>query len=594
MKTINKDTGIIGKKEVILDAVPIVPGLAMGPVYHFRKFAFDIEDFDYLIESVEGELDRFRKACSKTVSFLKKTKKLSNVIYDDQFLDIFESQIALLEDKIFLDEIENRIKDKKSSAALAVFTVFREKMDYFMGLENEYFRERALDIQDLKHKLLHAIFGLGTEYQISIPSIIFADYLSPSDTVHFNRNLILGFATDTGGKTSHAAIIARSLHLPYVINNKNLSKIVQSDDFIIVDAYVGKMVINPTESTIKYYKEQKKKYLDIDLKLLKESKLPTTTLDGIHIDVMANVEFLHEIGEIKNSGANGIGLYRTEGVFLEKDRLPDEEEQFQTYRRFSEEMKELPVVLRTLDAGGDKILKDLEQPEEQNPFLGWRAIRFCVDEQEIFKTQLRAIFRANVNKNIQILIPMVSCLREINETKKIIEKVKKELKSQGQIFYPETKIGIMIEIPAAAIMSDVFAKEVDFLSFGTNDLTQYTLAVDRTNQKIARLFNDMHPAVLRLMQTTIKNAKSLGKEISICGELAGNPEAISILLGMGLRKLSMSPFLIPKIKKIIRSFTISECENLVEKILTLSSAEEVIEHTKKFYNQQISGNDLLI
>lgn len=594
MKMKNKDTGIIGKKEVILDVVPIVSGLAMGPVHHFRKFSFNIEDFDYLIESVEGELDRFRIACSKTINFLKKTKKLSNVIYEDQFLDIFESQIALLEDKIFLDEIENLIKDKKISAALAVFTVFREKMDYFMRLENEYFRERALDIQDLKHKLLHAIFGLGTEYQISIPSVVFADYLSPSDTVHFNRNLILGFVTDTGGKTSHAAIIARSLHIPYVINNRNLSKIVQSDDFIIVDAYTGKMVINPTEGTIESYKEQKKKYLNIELNLLKESKLPTTTLDGIHVDVMANVEFLHEIDDIMSSGANGIGLFRTEGVFLEKDSLPDEEEQYQIYRRFSEEMKDLPVVLRTLDAGGDKILKDLEQPEEQNPFLGWRAIRFCIDEQDIFKTQLRAILRANVNNNIKILIPMVSCLREIQETKKIIEEVKKELTSQGKIFYPDTEIGIMIEIPAAALMSDVFAKEVDFLSIGTNDLTQYTLAVDRTNQKIARLFNDMHPAVLRLMQTTIKNANSLEKEISICGELAGNPEAIAILLGLGLRKLSMSPYLIPKIKKIIRSFSVAECDKLVEKILTLSSALEVIEHAKKFYKQKISSADLLI
>ena len=594
MKMKNKDTGIIGKKEVILDVVPIVPGVAMGPVHHFRKFSFNIEDFDYLIESVEGELDRFRIACSKTINFLKKTKKLSNVIYEDQFLDIFESQIVLLEDKIFLDEIENFIKDKKSSAAMAVFTVFREKMDYFLGLENEYFRERALDIQDLKQKLLHAIFGLGTEYQISVPSVVFADYLSPSDTVHFNRNLILGFVTDTGGKTSHAAIIARSLHLPYVINNRNLSKIVQSDDLIIVDAYTGKMVINPTEGTIESYKEQKKKYLDIELNLLKESKLPTTTLDGIHVDVMANVEFLHEIDDIMNSGANGIGLFRTEGVFLEKDSLPDEEEQCQIYRRFSEEMKDLPVVLRTLDAGGDKILKDLEQPEEQNPFLGWRAIRFCIDEQDIFKTQLRAILRANINNNIKILIPMVSCIREIRETKKIIEEVKNELTSQGEIFYPDTEIGIMIEIPAAAIMSDVFAKEVDFLSFGTNDLTQYTLAVDRTNQKIARLFNDMHPAVLRLMQMTIKNANSLEKEISICGELAGNPEAIAILLGLGLRKLSMSPYLIPKIKKIIRSFSVAECENLVEKILTLSSALEVIEHAQKFYKQKISSADLLI
>jgi phosphotransferase system enzyme I (PtsI) len=582
------------KKEISLAVVPIVPGLAMGPVYNFRKFSFNIDDFDYLIESVEGELQRFRSACTKTINFLNKTKKLSADIYEDEFLDIFESQIALLEDKIFLEEIETRIKTKKCSAALAVFTVFREKMDYFMGLENEYFRERALDIQDLKHKLLHAIFGLGTEYQISIPSIIFAEYLSPSDTMHFNRNLILGFATDTGGTTSHAAIIARSLHLPYVINNTNLSSIVKSDDFIIIDAYNGKVVLNPSEKTLAYYKKQKKKYAQIEQKLLKESELPTKTLDGVDIDIMANVEFTHEINEIINSSACGIGLFRTEGFFMEKGGLPDEEEQFQVYKRFSEEMKNYPVILRTLDAGGDKVLKDLQQPEEQNPFLGWRAIRFCIDEREIFKTQLRAILRANVNKNIKILIPMVSSLDEIRETKKIIAESICELEKQGKSFYAETEIGIMIEIPSTAIMSDFFAKEVDFLSIGTNDLTQYTLAVDRTNQKIARLFNDLHPAVLRLMQTSIINANNLNKEISICGELAGNPEAIPIILGLGLRKLSMSPYLIPKIKKIIRSLSISECETFVEKILALSATQDVIDQTKKFYKNKIYSKDLLI
>jgi phosphotransferase system enzyme I (PtsI) len=354
------------------------------------------------------------------------------------------------------------------------------------------------------------------------------------------------------------------------------------------------VILNPTEKTIESYKEQKKKYIKIEQNLLKESKLPTKTLDGIEVDVMANVEFTHEINEVLNAGASGIGLFRTEGIFLEKNGLPDEEEQYQIYKRFSEEMENNPIILRTLDAGGDKVLKDLELPEEQNPFLGWRAVRFCIDEQDIFKTQLRAIFRANVNKNIKILIPMISCLEEIRMTKKLIAESLKELKSQGKTFYPEAEIGIMIEIPAAAIMSDIFVNEVDFLSFGTNDLTQYTLAVDRTNQKIARLFNDMHPAVLRLMQMTINNANNYNKEVSICGELAGNPEAIAILLGLGLRKLSMSPFLIPKIKKVIRSLSVSDCISFVEKILKLSSAKEVIDQTKKFYHQKISSADLLI
>ncbi len=541
MKMKNKQIRHV-KKEVRLEVLSVVPGLAMGPAYHFRKLSFEIDDLNYPIDSIEGEIERFQHACIKTANFLKKTKQLSSAIYDEQFLEIFESQIALLEDQIFLKEIENFIRENKNSAAFAVFTVFREKMDYFMGLDNEYFRERSMDIQDLKHKILHAIFGVGTEYQISIPSVIFAEYLSPSDTIHFNRNLILGFVTDTGGKTSHAAILARSLNLPYVINNQSLSKIVQTDDFVIIDAYSGQMIVNPTPKTIESYKVLKKKYIDIDLTLKEEAGLPARSLDGVEIDVLANVEFLNELPDVHSHGSNGIGLFRTEGIFLEKDGLPNEEEQYQIYKRVSEEMGEKPVILRSLDAGGDKVLKDIDQPEEQNPFLGWRAIRFCLDERDIFKTQLRAILRANISGNLKLLLPMVSCLREIKESKKILEEVKNELRRNGSEFREKIELGIMIEIPAAAIMSDIFAQEVDFLSFGTNDLTQYTLAVDRTNQKIARLFNDMHPAILRLMQMTINNAHNLNKEISICGELAANPTAIPVLIGLGLRKTEYESF----------------------------------------------------
>lgn len=589
-----KTNNSLEQKEVSLEAVPIVPGMAMGPVFQFRRLSFNIEDLDYDINSVKTEIHRFRSACKKTAQMLRKTQEMSSTIYDDQFREIFESQVALIEDNIFLQEIENRITQNQCSAAYAVFTVFHEKMDHFMSMENEYFRDRALDIQDLKHKILHAIFGIGTEYQISVPSVIFADYLSPSDTIHFNRNLILAIVTDTGGKTSHAAIVARSLNLPYVINDKNLSKIVQQKDFVIIDSYVGRVIINPLEKTLQSYRKLKKKYTTIESKLKKESALPATTIDGVNVDVYANVEFLHEISDVISSGASGIGLFRTEGIFLEKDKLPGEEEQYQIYRRFSEEMQGMPILLRTLDAGGDKILRDIDHPQEQNPFLGWRAIRFCIDEKDIFKTQLRAILRANILGNIQILIPMISCLGEIRETKKIIEEVSQELLSEGKEFFPDTEMGIMVEIPSAALMSDMFAREVDFMSIGTNDLTQYTLAVDRTNQKIARLFNDMHPAVLRLMQITIINARKNGIEVSLCGEMAANPEAIPVLLGLGLRKLSISPFMIPRIKKVIRMCNISECEALVEQLLTLPSFLEVDEKAQLFYNSKVSNSNLLL
>jgi phosphotransferase system enzyme I (PtsI) len=287
-------------------------------------------------------------------------------------------------------------------------------------------------------------------------------------------------------------------------------------------------------------------------------------------------------------------LFRTEGIFLEKDGLPDEEEQYQVYRRASDELKNQDVVIRSLDAGGDKILKDLDQPVEQNPFLGWRAIRFCLDERDIFKTQLRAILRANIHSNLKLLLPMVSCLTEIQETKIVLDEVRKELTKEKIWFNEKIKLGIMIEIPSAALMSDVFAREVDFLSFGTNDLTQYTLAVDRTNQKIAKYFSDMHPAVLRLMQLTIKNAEDLQKEISICGEMAANPEAIPLLLGLGIRKLSISPNVIPLIKKIIRSLEISACKSFTERVIMLPTSLEIMEESKKFLKEAIANKGLLI
>ena len=580
------------KNEVQLNAVPVVPEMAMGPVFIFRKYSFEAKDIDYRITDKTQEIEVFRSACNDTIKLLENTKQLSQKVYGDAFLEIFESQIALLDDTIFLNEIELMITKHERSATYAITKVFEEKHDHFLRSNSQYFRDRAFDLEDLKRKLLYSIFGIGNEYQLNIPSIIFADDLSPSDTIHFNRNLILGFVTDTGGRTSHAAIIAKSLHIPYVINDTNLSHIIKNDDFVIIDGHVGKIVINPVKSTINSYLKIQKKYENISLKLINESQLPTVTKDGVEINILANVEFLHELHEVETYGAGGIGLYRTEGMFLEKDILPTEDEQYEIYRKFSETMGDKPINLRTVDVGGDKLIKSQKYHEEHNPFLGWRAIRFCLDEPEIFKAQLRAILRANVNRNIKILIPMVSCIREIVETKKLLKSVKNRLKKQEIIHYPEIELGVMIETPSAAIMCDLLATEVDFLSFGTNDLTQYTLAVDRTNNKISRLFNDMHPAVLRLMRNAIMHSGKNENEISICGEMAGNPQSIALLLGIGLRTLSISPYLIPKIKKLIRMLSLTECEQLASSVLNCRTALEVIENAGLFFNQVTKGAEI--
>lgn len=577
-----------------IDALILSPGIAMGPAFLFRRIAIDIEEYNYIVTDVEKEINIFHKACNSSKENLIYTKQLSAKLYGDQFSEILESQVAILDDNIFLQEIENEIKDEKRSAAVAISNVFKKKKEYFLNLDNEYFRDRALDIADLKQKLLLEIFGIGTDYQLSVPSIIFSETLTPSDTVLFNRNLILGFVTDTGGKTSHASIMAKSLHIPSVVNNESLSKIIKSDDYVIIDGYIGKIYINPSQMTIDECITRKSKFEDHRAVLLQETNLPCLTTDNEKVKIYANVEFFDELNEVQINGGEGIGLFRTEGLFFEHESIPSEEEQYLLYRKFSEKLKDLPIILRTVDAGGDKLIKDLNQPQENNPFLGWRGIRVCLDEPEIFISQLRAILRSNMEGNIKILIPMISCIRELRKAKEIIEQVKNQLKKEEIQFNSNTQLGIMIETPAAAMMADIYMKEVDFLSIGTNDLTQYTLAVDRTNMKISKLFNDMHPAVLRFIKNVVEISNHNTKEISVCGELAGNPRAIAILLGLGVRILSVSPILIPEIKKIVRSISIKDCKILIDDILCSEDAFEVNEKANNFFEEKIPNYKYLV
>jgi len=581
------------KKQSEFDALTLSPGIAMGPSFLFRRFTIDLEEYNYEVSDISKEINVFNKACDSTRDHLLVTQKLSTKLYDNQFSDVFESQIAILEDSIFLQEIEYDIQKSKKSAAIAISDVFKKKKEYFLNLDNEYFRDRALDIADLRLKLLHEIFGIGTDYQLSVPSIIFAELLTPSDTINFNRNLILGFVTDTGGRTSHASIMAKSLHIPSVVNSDKLSKIIKKGDYVIIDGYMGKIFVNPSKEKIEECISRKTKYENRRAILVKDSKLPSNTTDNEKIKIYANVEFIDEIDEVNSNGGEGIGLFRTEGLFFEREAIPSEEDQFVLYKKFAEKLKDQPIILRTVDAGGDKLIKDINEAKENNPFLGWRGIRVYLDEPEIFINQLRAILRSNLNGNIKILLPMVSCVKEIHKAKEIIKGVKSQLKKEKIKFNPDTELGIMIETPAAAMMIDIYLNEVDFFSIGTNDLTQYTLAVDRTNMKIAKLFNDMHPAVLRLIKNVVDCCNNNNKEVSICGELAGNPRAIPILLGLGVKILSVSPILIPETKKIVRSVALENCIEIVDKIINCNDALEVNEIADKFFKNNIPDFEYL-
>ncbi|HHJ53831.1 MAG TPA: phosphoenolpyruvate--protein phosphotransferase [Caldithrix abyssi] len=582
------------KPEITLSGIPTSPGIALGPVFMFRSFSINISELEIKIEDVDQEIERFDQAVNQVIEQLNFAQNSSEAYYADQFAEIFESQKAFLNDAVLINEIKQEIKHSRHSAAYVVSKVLNKKSEHFINLENIYFRERAYDIIDLKYKLIHALLGIDLDYHLSKPSIVVAELLSPSDTVQFNRNLILGFLTDKGGKTSHAAIMARGLRIPAVVNRYNLSKIIHEDDYLILDGFKGTIIINPTEKTRGKYERIKKDYIRFAETLAEQIHLPAVTLDGEPVRLEANIEFAHELNDVRANKADGIGLLRTESIFIEKKALPSEEEQFNFYKRVVEQCNPNPVTIRTVDLGGDKLLEGYSQEDELNPFLGWRAIRFCLDKPKIFHTQLRAILRASAFGKVKILLPMVSAIEEVDKTKQILQQVQKELEAEKIDFDRNIQIGIMIETPAAAIAAPFFAKRIDFFSIGTNDLTQYVLAIDRTNEKVSKYYNTFNPAVLELVHRTIKAGEENNLEVVLCGEFAATPEAIPLLVGMGLRTFSMTPFYLPEAKKIIRSINSKDCEQLFQKTQQMVTAEEIEKTCHEFLEEHVPGLKFLI
>lgn len=580
-------------KEIKLTGIPTSPGIAMGPIYIFRPFQLNISELEGTVDNVERELELFDNAIEKVLRQLDNAQKSSEAYYKDQFSEIFESQKAFLKDSVLINEIKQEIIRSKCSAAFAISKILSEKSEHFINLESQYFRERAYDIIDLKQKLVNALLGIDVDYQLSTPAIVVAEMLSPADTVNFNRNFILGFLTDKGGRTSHAAIMARGLRIPAVVNRYNLSQVLHEDDYLILDGFTGAIIINPTEETKKEYEARQLAFKEFEERLYQEIDQPTVTQDNVHVELLANIEFVHEVNDARINRAEGIGLFRTESFFIEKKAMPTEEQQFQYYKQVVEPMNGREVTIRVLDLGGDKIMPQQEESGELNPFLGWRAIRFLLDRPSIFKTQLRAILRASAFGKVKILIPMISSVEEVKKTLQLLDEVKSGLKADRIPFDENIEIGVMIETPAAAMMADLLAQYVDFFSIGTNDLTQYVLAIDRTNEKVSKYFNTFNPAVLHFVERTIQAAQKNNLKVTLCGEFAAMPEAIPLLLGMGLRSLSMNPFSLPGVKKIIRSLQVSECEALFNKVKNLHTAEEIEKTCVQFLNEHIKDLEYL-
>ncbi len=561
--------------------IGVSPGIGIGKVIIKKEPTIKIEK--KIIDEPQKEISKLNVARDKGKEQIEALYQHAFTTIGKEEAGIFRAHRMILEDPEFFGQIENKIIEEKTNAVWAISEVTKFFTDMFEAMEDEYMRERAADIKDVTGRLIRIILGIEETdlTNLSEEIIIVAEDLTPSDTAQMDRNKVIGFITEIGGKTAHSAIMARTLEIPAVVGLENATKIISDGDYVILDGDTGTVIINPEENIVEEYKRKKEDFIDFRKKLEQVRGQKSITVDGFKVEIAANIGTPKDVDGVINNDGEGVGLYRTEFLYMDRDKLPTEEEQFEAYKEVAVKLEGKPVIIRTLDIGGDKELSYLQLPKEMNPFLGYRAIRLCLDRTDIFRTQLRALLRASAFGNIKIMFPMISAIEELRKAKNILEEVKNELRAENVKFNENIEIGIMIEIPAAAVISDLFAKEVDFFSIGTNDLIQYTTAVDRGNRKISYLYNEFHPALLRLIKIVIDNGHKEGIWVGMCGEVAGNPQLIPILIGMGLDEFSMSASSMLRARWIINNISKKDMEGLVEKILKLPTAEEVKEYINK-------------
>ena len=564
------------------------PGIAFGKALLLKEDEIVIDRKKISADQVDQEVERFLSGRAKASAQLETIKTKAGETFGEEKEAIFEGHIMLLEDEELEQEIIALIKDKHMTADAAAHEVIEGQASALEELDDEYLKERAADVRDIGKRLLRNILGLKIIDLSAIQDevILVAADLTPSETAQLNLKKVLGFITDAGGRTSHTSIMARSLELPAIVGTGSVTSQVKNDDYLILDAVNNQVYVNPTNEVIDKMRAVQEQVASEKAELAKLKDLPAITLDGHQVEVCANIGTVRDVEGAERNGAEGVGLYRTEFLFMDRDALPTEEEQFAAYKAVPEACGSQAVIVRTMDIGGDKELPYMNFPKEENPFLGWRAIRIAMDRKEILRDQLRAILRASAFGKLRIMFPMIISVEEVRALRKEIEIYKQELRDEGKAFDESIEIGVMVETPAAATIARHLAKEVDFFSIGTNDLTQYTLAVDRGNDMISHLYQPMSPSVLNLIKQVIDASHAEGKWTGMCGELAGDERATLLLLGMGLDEFSMSAISIPRIKKIIRNTNFEDAKVLAEQALAQPTTDELMTLVNKFIEEK--------
>ncbi len=574
--------GVGGSVDIILHGVGVSPGVVVGPVYKVRPEETEFSERILKPEEINEEIDRFKTAVVVTRRQITVIQNNVKRAIGQQDATIFDVHKLILDDAAFFDETIKLIELNHVDAESAVRSVTSRYVEALSAVEDDYLRERVADFKDVARRVLRNLSGekLHSLDGLHEKSVVVSPDLAPSETATLRRNLVLGFATDMGSRTSHSAIMARAMGIPAVVGLGDITHKLSAGDWILMDGTEGVVILRPSEMTLKKYNKLAQQRKMIESRLTQLCSLPAETIDNHRVILSANVEFIEEAQEVRRYGATGVGLLRSEYLFISHEELPTEMEQLKAYKDIVSLLAPEPVIIRTVDLGGDKFASSVRMPPEMNPFLGFRAIRFCLAQPEMFKTQLRAILRASAFGKVRIMYPMISNVGEVLRANAILEECKTELRREGVMFDAMIEVGAMIEIPSAALTADIIAKHVSFFSIGTNDLAQYTLAVDRVNDRVAHLYEPTHPAVLRLIKNTVDAGHARGIGVGVCGQMGGDPLMTLLLIGLGIDELSMVPASVPAVKELIRGVTHKQAIELANTALTCETAAEVLKHCR--------------